>query len=297
MSGAAALARGDAGTAAKMAHAGRSVLGGLRYEDQYHPALGLLETDLALATEGPAAAVAAAGDLLDHFDVPASGPRYLWPFVAVAAWAASSAITAGADTAEAGSVWLTRLRAIAEKLESHGPVQEAWRLMFAAIAADTSAEPDPAAGLAAWNTAVTAWERFRQPQQTATALTLAARAALSAGDRQAAADRLRRAAPIAERLRARPLSEQITDLARRAGVTLPVSDARPGAANSVSLTSRESEVLRLLAAGQSNKDIAALFISPKTASVHVSNILGKLGAATRAEAAAKARSLGLLDNS
>ena len=58
------------------------------------------------------------------------------------------------------------------------------------------------------------------------------------------------------------------------------------------LTSRELEVLRLVAAGQSNREIAAaLVISPKTASVHVSNILAKLGAATRTEAAVKAHEL------
>jgi DNA-binding NarL/FixJ family response regulator len=55
-------------------------------------------------------------------------------------------------------------------------------------------------------------------------------------------------------------------------------------------------VLRLVAAGRSNREIATtLFISPKTASVHVSNILGKLGAASRTEAAARAHALRLLD--
>ena len=62
------------------------------------------------------------------------------------------------------------------------------------------------------------------------------------------------------------------------------------------LTEREREVLRLVAAGRSNREIAGeLFISPKTASVHVSNILGKLGVASRGEAAAKAHSLRLFD--
>ena len=62
------------------------------------------------------------------------------------------------------------------------------------------------------------------------------------------------------------------------------------------LTERELEVLRLVAAGRSNREIAGeLFISPKTASVHVSNILGKLGVASRGEAAAKAHSLRLFD--
>ena len=57
------------------------------------------------------------------------------------------------------------------------------------------------------------------------------------------------------------------------------------------MTDRELEVLRLVAAGRTNRDIAAdLFISAKTASVHVSNIMAKLGAANRAEAAALAHS-------
>jgi DNA-binding CsgD family transcriptional regulator len=62
----------------------------------------------------------------------------------------------------------------------------------------------------------------------------------------------------------------------------------------VALTRREAEVLALVAAGRSNRQIAqALFISPKTASVHVSNILAKLGVAGRVEAAAIAHRLGL----
>ena len=55
-------------------------------------------------------------------------------------------------------------------------------------------------------------------------------------------------------------------------------------------------MLRLVAAGRGNREIAAeLFISPKTASVHVSNILGKLGVASRGEAAATAHRLHLFD--
>ncbi|MCY0931816.1 response regulator transcription factor [Streptomyces sp. H27-H1] len=60
------------------------------------------------------------------------------------------------------------------------------------------------------------------------------------------------------------------------------------------LTSRERDVLRLVAAGHTNRQIAEeLFISPKTASVHVSNILAKLGVAGRGEAAALAHRLRL----
>jgi DNA-binding NarL/FixJ family response regulator len=60
------------------------------------------------------------------------------------------------------------------------------------------------------------------------------------------------------------------------------------------LTPRELEVLGLLVAGRSNRQIAEqLFISGKTASVHVTNILAKLGVHSRLEAAARARELGL----
>jgi len=118
------------------------------------------------------------------------------------------------------------------------------------------------------------------------------------GDRDGVAERLRRAAPLTAGLGARPLSEQIAILARRARIRLASDDGSADAApgGELGLTERELEVLRLVAAGRSNREIAAeLFISPKTASVHVSNILGKLGVASRGEAAARAHALRLFD--
>jgi len=65
--------------------------------------------------------------------------------------------------------------------------------------------------------------------------------------------------------------------------------------SSDTLTPREAEILALVAEGRSNGEIGKqLFISTKTVSVHVSNILAKLGAAGRTEAAAIARRRGLL---
>jgi DNA-binding CsgD family transcriptional regulator len=93
--------------------------------------------------------------------------------------------------------------------------------------------------------------------------------------------------------------DDVVALARRARV--PLEDAPPGLPGEAGrvpfgLTDREREVLALVAAGRSNGQIATtLFISPKTASVHVSNILAKLGASGRTEAAAIARRRGLLD--
>ncbi|WP_344285229.1 helix-turn-helix transcriptional regulator, partial [Actinomadura napierensis] len=111
-------------------------------------------------------------------------------------------------------------------------------------------------------------------------------------DRDRAGPALRRAAEVADGLRAVPLRERTGDLGRRAGISLDGERPSPG----LGLTPRETEVLRLVAAGRSNREIAeALFISAKTASVHVSNILGKLGVAGRGEAAARAHRLRLFD--
>ena len=170
-------------------------------------------------------------------------------------------------------------------------------MTFAAEAARADSRHD----LAGWDGAAAAWAALAQPQQEAHALLRAASAALAAGDREGAAVRLGRAAGLADRFGARPLLEQISSLARRARVdvaALPGQRGQPGRAAPFGLTERELEVLRLVAAGRGNRDIAAeLFISPKTASVHVSNILGKLGVSSRGEAAAAAYRQHLLDGS
>jgi DNA-binding NarL/FixJ family response regulator len=297
-----ALAQGDTGTAARRAASSRIVLSSTRYDDQYHLPQAALDIDMALATAGPDAAIALAGETLDQHDLSVSSPRYVWPLVVSAAIAAREATDGGNDSAAAAL--LDRLRTVAAKQEAFGPVQRAWQLSFAALdprggaCADDAedgegtADTDP---LAAANAAVAAWEALGQPYLTAVALRYAAAAALDGpAGREVAADRLRRAAPIADRLSARPLAGQIADLASRAG---EVNGGTPAGADRLGLTGREFEVLRLVAAGQSNREIAAtLVISPKTASVHVSNILAKLGTATRTEAAAKAHALRLFEN-
>jgi len=82
-------------------------------------------------------------------------------------------------------------------------------------------------------------------------------------------------------------------LAPRAGTALLAARARPRPG--AELSAREREVLELVALGRSNREIGQqLFISTKTVSVHVSNILAKLGAGGRTEAAALARRHGLV---
>jgi DNA-binding NarL/FixJ family response regulator len=108
---------------------------------------------------------------------------------------------------------------------------------------------------------------------------------------------LRDAEATASRLGAAPLLGELRRLARRAHVSLPGparTSGTGGPGGELGLTPRELEVVRLLAAGRSNRQIAdALVISVKTASVHVSNILAKLQVASRGEAGALARRLGL----
>ncbi|MDG4756786.1 response regulator transcription factor [Micromonospora sp. WMMD710] len=111
----------------------------------------------------------------------------------------------------------------------------------------------------------------------------------AAGERDEAAAAVTEAAEIARRLGAGPLAEAASVLARRVGLR------GAGGAGADLLTAREREVLRLVAEGHSNSRIAErLFISPKTASVHVSRIIAKLDVTNRMEAAALAHRLGLL---
>jgi DNA-binding NarL/FixJ family response regulator len=115
-----------------------------------------------------------------------------------------------------------------------------------------------------------------------------AEALAETGHREQAQEEWSRAAEAASRLGAAPLRATLDDLALRARLT--GSTERHG----TGLTSREREVLRLIAEGRSNREIGqALFITPKTASVHVSNILAKLGVTSRTEAAAVAHREGI----
>ena len=138
------------------------------------------------------------------------------------------------------------------------------------------AQPDWAAAV----TAVAAGEGLRY--ELAHARIRWAQQLLNHDDRDTAREQLHAAYHAIDTLRAEPLRP----LAQRVAAAGRISLRQPKRDTAL-LTAREREVLQLVAAGRTNKAIAdKLFISPKTACVHVSNILAKVGATTRTEAAA-----------
>ncbi|GIJ60284.1 helix-turn-helix transcriptional regulator [Virgisporangium aurantiacum] len=153
--------------------------------------------------------------------------------------------------------------------------------------------PDPDA----WAEAAEAWERLGRPHRRAYALWRQAQALLSTSrNSTTAVDALRAAAGAANGMA--PLTAAIDRLARRSRISLDEKPAQAPAASAdpYRLTNRERHVLRMIAHGYTNAQIGAeLFMSPKTASVHVSNILRKLNVANRAEAAAVGERAGLTD--
>jgi DNA-binding CsgD family transcriptional regulator len=153
-----------------------------------------------------------------------------------------------------------------------------------------------------WQAAAAGWLALRRPYPAAYAQWRQAEALLaSRAPRVEAIEPLRAAHAVAVRLGAAPLRRELQLLAQRGriGLEAPAEPAvaeleAPSVTASLGLTQRETEVLALVAAGRTNRQIGqALFITPKTASVHVSRILAKLGVAGRGEAAAIAHRLGL----
>jgi len=153
-----------------------------------------------------------------------------------------------------------------------------------------------------WRMAATAWERLERPFDAAYARFRQGEALLAArAPRAQVATILGPAHQTAMALGAAPLRREIELLAQRGRLRLdgPVdtttaANAPSSPAASLGLTEREAEVLALVAEGRTNRQIGqALFITPKTASIHVSRILAKLGVAGRGEAAAIAHRLGL----
>jgi DNA-binding CsgD family transcriptional regulator len=185
-------------------------------------------------------------------------------------------------------IHMDRLRAAAE---AGGPVERAWLALGNAEMTRARGRSD--AGK--WLAAASEWDALGRPYWVAIARWRGAEALVDAGDRSGAAEAARSALETARRLGSRWLTEQLTGLASRARLDLdaerdgdvasaPLEDGDP-----FGLTPRERQVLALLAEGATNRQIGtALYMAEKTASVHVSRILSKLGVNTRTQAAAVA---------
>lgn len=215
--------------------------------------------------------------------------------------------------AAARTLGLTRLERLRELTAAYvdevSPVfgeARANRALAEAEATRLVDRPDPAA----WITAASRFRVPRRPYELAWCCYRQAEAMLAKrAPRNQVSEVLGEAAELAGEIGAALLADAIGGLARIARLelpspSLPVTDDAEGAAGDAAtgeddadpygLTTREREVLALLVEGQTNRRIAeALFISESTASVHVSNIIGKLGVSNRVEAAAAAVRSGL----
>jgi DNA-binding CsgD family transcriptional regulator len=211
--------------------------------------------------------------------------RYRWPLV----WLG---LRIEAETPDPERDRVEWLRSLAAELPTSTPSSRTYH----ALAVAEASRADGGAG--DWLSAVEAARAEGDPYLEAYALLRAAGQAVGAGERELATPMVEQSARLSAEMGAEPLLDEAYALARRARLRLPEAQSPAAAAgrdiDSYRLTERELEVLQLVAAGRSNPQIATeLFISPKTASVHVSNIISKLNVTSRGEAAAVAHRLGI----
>ena len=270
----------------------------------YHVPLHAIEAELALWQGRPVDARGAVADglrQLEGLDDPWLAVPLLW----VGLWAeAECALRVGrraseerARAEESSAERIARSRTMLRLAASVAPSTHA----YAALCEAENDRRDRSDGHGAWARAAHAWESAGHPYPQAYAQWRHAEALFAARRAREGAAALIRAGELAARIGAEPLAREIAMLARRARVDLPVDapDTPDGtAANGTvetGLTRRQREVLALIAAGMTNREIAQrLFITEKTAGAHVSSILAALGVRTRVEAATTAHRLGLV---
>ncbi|GGZ78084.1 MULTISPECIES: ATP-binding protein [Streptomyces rochei group] len=286
-----ALARGDLGAADRA----RALLDG-PFDWMVTLVAGIVLTDAAALRGDPEDAVRWARSTVARLTDDAGTPPAVTVRLAALALSAVADTVVGLRTAgdeaeadrwtQAAAELLEQARRSARRGEDdrpQGPEGQAWLARAEAEWERLATGPDPAA----WQRAVDGFAHGDVYERARCRLRLA-EALLAAGRPQEAAREAGLAHREADRLGAAPLRERLDDLVRR---------ARPADTgdHATQLTAREQEVLRLLARGRSNRQIGEeLFITAKTASVHVSNILAKLEAASRTEAVAVAYRQGLI---
>jgi DNA-binding CsgD family transcriptional regulator len=198
--------------------------------------------------------------------------------------------------ADAVRHWLSRARTLltaarraAAEASTITPNADGWRALAEAEHQRAGGAPRPQL----WADAAATWDRLERPPLAAYCRWRLAEALVASGAARANITvPLREAQSVAARIGAKPLLHELELLAQRARLDLaPPPAPTPEREHSLDvilgLTAREAEVLDLVARGYTNRQIAdTLIISAKTASVHVSHILDKLGAPNRLEAAA-----------
>lgn len=221
--------------------------------------------------------VRAAADLAEHTRRPRAGT------------AVESARAEGADH-------LARMRGIRDEMAARWPAHLRLADPYLALCEAESSRLEGRSDPGAWAAAAELFQDQPQPYAVAYARYREGEAWLAArreGSRARSA--LRRAHGTALALGAAPLQAAIEAVARRGRVDLSDLAANRGRSSGpAGLTAREQEILGLVAGGLTNRQVGErLFITEKTASHHVSNILAKLGVGGRAEAAAEAVRLGI----
>jgi DNA-binding CsgD family transcriptional regulator len=232
--------------------------------------------------------------------------RYKWPLLSLGARIEADRLTSqdrGRAEGEDGLRRVEQLRAAADAMPATTSADRGHRALVGAEYARVAGS----GRLEAWGEAVSACRAMNEPFPLAYALLRHAETLAADGEPEAASASAHEALRLTRTMGAGPLSGEIESLIRRArlrpapdgdATQVAGEDGAPDELARFGLTARESEVLRLVADGYSNGQIAErLFISRKTASVHVSNILSKLGVATRVQAAAAAHRMGLVSSS
>jgi DNA-binding CsgD family transcriptional regulator/tetratricopeptide (TPR) repeat protein len=310
------VGRGQHQAAAERIVLVRRVMGGST-DIQWTVPLVELSAELALWQRRPMDAqreIAEAFDRLGGFDAGknsriADNISRIGPVIALALRAEADLAEAargrnsgskGYDDAAAAR-YLGLIRHMHDEIVRERPAQiglaSAWLLLCNAEGSRLEGDPTPNS----WLGTAAAFAGLAMPYQQAYAQWRQADALLATREgRVAAIGALVGAHGIAGGLGAEPLRREIEETAQRARIDLGRGQretaGRPKPAALFGLTPRELEVLHLLVAGQTNREIAhRLFISENTAGVHVSNILGKLGVSRRIEAAAIAHRLGLIE--
>ncbi len=269
-------------------------------EPQFHACYGLAVSSLARRRGRHADARAAIEDSLDRIEFCSDDIRRVTAIAAAGVAIEADIAQFARDRSDAAA--LDQALALAEPLiervraseDSGGPVEQAWRASADAELARALDAEDPSL----WSEAAQAWDRIERPYPSALEIKRLGEAHLRAGQREEAAEALRTARAQAAQLGAGWLTAEIDTLAAGARLALAAEDPAGPAGETqpqpFGLTPRELEVLALVARGATNRTIGEqLFMAEKTASVHVSRILGKLGVSSRTQAAAVAHRAGL----